>query len=95
MELDAKIAGQALQGKNLITVSRAGQLLGRSDSSGSIQQYKAATRDPDAVLIEILRGNGFLQIYSFKNLDTLMGNVYYKAGPDQFKIVGTITFNRS
>ena len=95
IKLNGKVENGALRGKNDVVILNAGETISRSKGSGKVSGYKTAADDDRAVIIDVFDGDGYIQVYSVEQLDSLVGNFYFRKGDEEFKKIGTVALTKN
>ncbi len=93
--LNAEMVGGVLTGKAQIKMAENGKIFSDSSHGGDIRAFREFTLGSEAVFINA-SPNVVFQLYYFKSMDTLSGNIYQKIrGSETFSYIGTLRLRRS
>lgn len=97
-QLELSVAGamdqDKAQGTLGLKVWENGQLISENSQNGVFHGYSSLGDDSAAILAEIEKDRGFMQLYTIPQSEKLIGNFYVKNGPGAYKRAGTVLLRR-
>lgn len=89
-----KIESGTLVGKSKVELAKNGKIFSSSRSNGHLSNLKSLPNGQRGVLIEILGGEGFFQLYSVPQLQKLIGLYYRRENPGSYHRAGSVILFR-
>ena len=83
-----------LVGKSKVELAKNGKIFSSSRSNGNLSNLKPLPNGQRGVLIEILGGEGFFQLYSVPQLQKLIGLYYRRENPGSYRRAGSLILFR-
>ncbi|MBK9039530.1 MAG: hypothetical protein IPL83_10255 [Bdellovibrionales bacterium] len=83
-----------LVGKSKVELAKNGKIFSSSRSNGNLSNLKSLPNGQRGVLIEILGGEGFFQLYSVPQLQKLIGLYYRRENPGSYRRAGSLILFR-
>lgn len=94
MVFTGRIENGTLVGKSKVELAKNGKIFSSSRSNGNLSNLKSLPNGQRGVLIEILGGEGFFQLYSVPQLQKLIGLYYRRENPGSYRRAGSLTLFR-
>lgn len=89
-----RIESGTLVGKSKVELAKNGKIFSSSRSNGKLSNLKSLPNGQRGVLIEILGGEGFFQLYAVPQLQKLVGLYYRRENPGSFRRAGSVILFR-
>lgn len=89
-----RLESGTLVGKSRVELAKDGKIFSNSRSNGNLSNLKSLPNGQRGVLIEILGGEGFFQLYSVPQLQKLIGLYYRRENPGSYRKAGSLTLLR-
>jgi hypothetical protein len=92
--LSGRIENGTLVGKSRVELAKNGKIFSSSRSNGNLSNLKSLPNGQRGVLIEILGGEGFFQLYSVPQLQKLIGLYYRRENTGTYPRAGSVILFR-
>jgi hypothetical protein len=92
--LSGRIESGTLVGKSKVELAKNRKIFSSSRSNGNLSNLKSLPNGQRGVLIEILGGEGFFQLYSVPQLQKLIGLYYRRENPGSYRRAGSLILFR-
>lgn len=79
-----------LVGKSKVELAKNGKVFSSSRSNGNLSNLKSLPNGQRGILIEILGGEGFFQLYSVPQFQKLVGLYYRRENPGTYRRFGSV-----